>query len=65
MSIVLVACLLLASGALFVFAAHVDALTGRIGWQAARNWRERLRRHGGRLRAARWRARLSASAPGK
>ncbi|WGS45937.1 hypothetical protein LFL97_24940 [Burkholderia sp. JSH-S8] len=65
MSIVLVVFLVLASGALFVFAAHVDALTGRIGWHAARNWRERLRRHRGRLRAAPWRARPAVSAPGK
>lgn len=62
MAIVVVVLLLLASAGLFVFAAHVDALSGRIGRQPARKWRERLRRHGGRLRSTPWRGWLAAGA---
>ncbi|KVU66380.1 hypothetical protein [Burkholderia ubonensis] len=43
MTIVLVL-IVLAIGVLFGFAAHVDALTGRIGRQPARVQFERLRR---------------------
>ncbi|KWD72192.1 hypothetical protein [Burkholderia ubonensis] len=42
----------LAIGVLFGFAAHVDALTGRIGRQPARAQLERLRREVVSLRAA-------------
>ncbi|MXN76959.1 hypothetical protein GR157_19745 [Burkholderia sp. 4701] len=42
----------LAIAALFGFAAHVDALTGRIGPQPARSQVERLRREVASARAA-------------
>ncbi|KVO05719.1 hypothetical protein WM34_28030 [Burkholderia ubonensis] len=51
MTIVLVL-IVLAIGVLFGFAAHVDALTGRIGRQPARAQFERLRREVVSLRAA-------------
>ncbi|PCE32954.1 hypothetical protein [Burkholderia ubonensis] len=51
MTIVLIL-VVLAIAALFGFAAHVDALTGRIGPQPARAQLERLRREGAALRAA-------------
>ncbi|KVN94744.1 hypothetical protein [Burkholderia ubonensis] len=51
MTIVLVL-IVLAIGVLFGFAAHVDALTGRIGRQPARVQFERLRREVVSLRAA-------------
>ncbi|KIP13363.1 MULTISPECIES: hypothetical protein [Burkholderia] len=51
MTIVLVL-IVLAIGVLFGFAAHVDALTGRIGRQPARVQFERLRRKLALQRAA-------------
>ncbi|KVR27957.1 hypothetical protein WK13_28430 [Burkholderia ubonensis] len=51
MTIVLVL-IVLAIGVLFGFAAHVDALTGRIGRQPARVQFERLRRELALQRAA-------------
>ncbi|KVK88975.1 hypothetical protein WJ47_35105 [Burkholderia ubonensis] len=51
MTIVLVL-IVLAIGVLFGFAAHVDALTGRIGRQPARAQFERLRRELALQRAA-------------
>ncbi|WP_010098840.1 hypothetical protein [Burkholderia ubonensis] len=51
MTIVLVL-VVLAIGVLFGFAAHVDALTGRIGRQPAQAQFERLRREVVSLRAA-------------
>ncbi|KVU37494.1 hypothetical protein WK68_16405 [Burkholderia ubonensis] len=51
MTVVLVL-IVLAIGVLFGFAAHVDALTGRIGRQPARVQFERLRRELALQRAA-------------
>ncbi|KVQ11756.1 hypothetical protein [Burkholderia ubonensis] len=51
MAIVLIL-IVLAIGVLFGFAAHVDALTGRIGRQPARVQFERLRRELALQRAA-------------
>ncbi|AOK19349.1 MULTISPECIES: hypothetical protein [Burkholderia cepacia complex] len=51
MTVVLVL-IVLAIGVLFGFAAHVDALTGRIGRQPARVQFERLRREVALQRAA-------------
>ncbi|KVP95293.1 hypothetical protein [Burkholderia ubonensis] len=51
MTIVLIL-VVLAIGVLFGFAAHVDALTGRIGRQPARVQFERLRRELALQRAA-------------
>ncbi|OJA66798.1 hypothetical protein BGV71_31475 [Burkholderia ubonensis] len=51
MAIVLIL-IVLAIGVLFGFAAHVDALTGRIGRQPARVQFERLRRKLALQRAA-------------
>ncbi|KVM51370.1 hypothetical protein WJ58_21155 [Burkholderia ubonensis] len=51
MTIVLIL-VVLAIGVLFGFAAHVDALTGRIGRQPARVQFERLRRELALRRAA-------------
>ncbi|KVQ74859.1 hypothetical protein WK05_08640 [Burkholderia ubonensis] len=51
MTVVLVL-IVLAIGVLFGFAAHVDALTGRIGRQPAQAQFERLRREVVSLRAA-------------
>ncbi|KUZ64691.1 hypothetical protein WI38_30860 [Burkholderia ubonensis] len=64
MTIVLIL-VVLAIGVLFGFAAHVDALTGRIGRQPARAQFERLRREAVALRAAlrrAWQAACRANA---
>ncbi|WP_431824897.1 hypothetical protein [Burkholderia sp. F1] len=60
MTIVLIL-VVLAIGVLFGFAAHVDALTGRIGRQPARAQLERLRGEGAALRRA-WQAACRANA---
>ncbi|WP_321873983.1 hypothetical protein [Burkholderia ubonensis] len=60
MTIVLIL-VVLAIGVLFGFAAHVDALTGRIGRQPARAQFERLRREVVSLRRA-WQAACRANA---
>ncbi|KVT98679.1 hypothetical protein WK59_25860 [Burkholderia ubonensis] len=64
MTVVLVL-IVLAIGVLFGFAAHVDALTGRIGRQPAQAQFERLRREVVSLRAAlrrAWQAACRANA---